>query len=326
MPDRSGFRLAALIAAMACPASVAAQSLEDVVPFDPGSMAETGRFCEANWADVYDDPTLKRMCHNVFICGDGGCLPEYIVAVVAREREEEMRAVVAGLPLDGFAPCDPGDPWQQYYVAPLEQEFEPMGLLGFLEPLRGRDVISYCGKTFPGFEADVVATLRQFGGDDLAASRIGAGAGSPPAQIPLTQAQFLAIRDGHALPLRAPVVAALEALTGERCETTAALTCAVIAERGKVKAQLLFPDGALTGRAGHWEMAHLEVYPANPMADYFELEFDMPITSIRRWPSDREKPTEGFQALDWDDGFESFRQNVMARVTDALETVTGDPG
>ena len=89
MPDRSGFRLAALIAAMACPGPVAAQSLEDVVPFDPASMAETGRFCEANWADVYDDPTLKRMCHNVFICGDGGCLPEYIVAVVAREMGRE---------------------------------------------------------------------------------------------------------------------------------------------------------------------------------------------------------------------------------------------
>ena len=64
---------------------------------------------------------------------------------------------MAGLPLDGFAPCDPGVPWQRYYAAPLEQEVEPMGLLGFLEPLRGRDVISYCGKTFPGFEADVVA-------------------------------------------------------------------------------------------------------------------------------------------------------------------------
>ncbi|MAU44199.1 MAG: hypothetical protein CMP09_09130 [Yangia sp.] len=74
---------------------------------------------------------------------------------------------MAGLPLDGFAPCDPGVPWQRYYAAPLEQEVEPMGLLGFLEPLRGRDVISYCGKTFPGFEADVVATLRQFGGEDL---------------------------------------------------------------------------------------------------------------------------------------------------------------
>ncbi|NIY99256.1 hypothetical protein HC022_24505 [Salipiger sp. HF18] len=171
MPDRLGFRLAALIAAMACPAPVAAQSLEDVVPFDPANMAETGRFCEANWAGVYDDPTLKRMCHNVFICGDGGCLPEYIVAVVAREREEELRAVVAGLPLDGFAPCDPGDPWQRYYAAPLEQEVEPMGLLGFLD---GCDVISYCGKTFPGFEADVVATLRQLGTEDLLPAAVSA--------------------------------------------------------------------------------------------------------------------------------------------------------
>lgn len=174
MPDRFGFRLAVLIAAMACPAPVAAQSLEDVVPFDPANMAETGRFCEANGADVHDDPTLKCMCHNVFICGDGGCLPEYIVAVVAREREEEMRAVVAGLPLDGFAPCDPGDPSQRYYAAALKQELEPMGLLGFLEPLRGRDVISYCGKTFPGFEADVVATLRQFGTENLLPAAVAA--------------------------------------------------------------------------------------------------------------------------------------------------------
>lgn len=318
MPDLSIRPFAAALC-LALPSCGIAQSLSDITPFDPAVMHRTARYCERHWNEIYDNPRLSELCVGSFVCGDGGCETGTVIAVVARSREEEMRALLARLPVEDMTPCDPGDPYERQYVDPLGGDGAPFGFNGQTEKLEGREVVPSCGKTLPGYEADVVVALRQMGGDDIAAIRRGIGAGAMPAQLRLTAPQFAAIRDAGALPLRAPLVAALETATGLPCETTARQTCAVTAERGRLKARLLFPDGALTGRAGHWEEAYLELYPTNPSGDLYELSVDMPITAIRRWPGDRRKPVDGFQSLDRDGGFAAFRQGLMSAVSDALE-------
>ncbi|MBY6004390.1 hypothetical protein KUV62_10750 [Salipiger bermudensis] len=317
MPD---FPIRPIAAALllALPSCSTGQSLDMVTPFDPESMSRSARHCERHWNEIYDDPRLTELCDGSFVCGDGGCETGTVIAVVAKSREAEMQALLAQLPLERMAPCDPGDPFERQYVDPLGGEGAPFGLHGVVEKLEGREIVAYCGETLPGYEADVVVALRQMGGAEIAAIRVGIGAGALPAQLRLTAVQFAAIRDAGALPLRAPLVAALEIATGLPCETTPRQTCAVTAERGRLTARLLFPDGALTGRAGHWEEAYLELSPTNPTGDLYELSVDMPITAIRRWPGDRRKPTDGFQSLDRDPGFEAFRQGLMSAVSGAL--------
>ncbi|AZB70180.1 hypothetical protein [Cereibacter sphaeroides] len=293
------------------------QSHENVVPFDEASMRRAARYCARDTAaGVERQPSL---CGATFYCGEGGCDSQNFVAVLPADLELAFRASFARLPIDDVHLCRADDEFESQYA-----NFLPGDSLAYFDDFehKGGKYIAFCGDIAPGYENDVVLELRKIAPDKAGVVRTGGEAGSPPAHMKITEQQFLEAREAGSENIRQPFITAVEKLTGEPCDTAQSRTCSVIAERGKLKVSLLFSDGALTGRAGHWEQAYIEVYPNQPAGDYFELGFDMPITSIRRWPADRAKPTTGFTALDFDEGFESFRFNLMSLIA---ENVGGTP-
>lgn len=292
---------------------LAGQSLESVVPFDEESMRSAARYCARDYGKgIEEQPGL---CQATFYCGDGGCDPQSFVAVLPKELEATFRSSLAKLPVSEYHLCSREDEFEAQYV-----DFEPGSFLTYFGSFTysGGDHTAFCGETIPGYENDIVLALRQIDPSKVIVVRTGGEAGSPPAHMKITELQFTGARRNGVENLRLPLVQAIESLTGQSCETSSRQTCSVVAEQGRLKAKLLFADGVMTGRSGNWEQVYLEIYPNQLSGDYYALSFDMPITSIRRWPSDRAKPSSGFTSLDFDEGFESFRFDLMSKIADAV--------
>lgn len=305
--------LAAILSLWSLPIS-AQMTLADVDITDPASILAAANQCGSNYTFEGDD-----LCDRSIHCGEVGCYPQELKIAVAKSRNDEFLSHFLMAFFEEMRLCDPNDIVESQYVN-LFPEDGGGRMWAFKERLRGREYVSYCAKTVPGFELEATFGLRQWGGKDIVVVRPGFGAGSPSAMMWISREQYLQYRGAASAKLRPIIKSAIEAELGRPCQTNLQLTCALVPQGGKLRLRVLAPDGAMTGRRGNWEQTYWEIYPYwMGSGDSYVLAFDMPITSIRRWPVDAGKPTDGFASVDFDEGFETFRMSVMSRVADALE-------
>ena len=181
----------------------------------------------------------------------------------------------------------------------------------FADLIENRPYVPLCGKTIPGFE---IETILNYAVTPLKSYWLsGQGVKPVPRQPCLTQNQYYALRGGGIVALRGLVESGIEELIGQPCRTSQRLTCSVAPTSGRIRVELLVPGSAITGRPDQWERSYWEIFPHwTGAVDEYQIQFDLPITAVRRWPVRGEKPSSGFVALDYDAGFESFRLSLMS--------------
>lgn len=284
-------------------------SLEEADFADPSTLVRTGEFCAA--ATQVDTDKYTRLCSGAFSCTDGGCIPDVIFAIVDANREDQFltfisRPYVTGqqrrLDLEGMDRKELVEwPW-----------FPDQRTLT-------EDLVIYEVNTQPGFDVGLILELRQRQDIVFDAMRFGRPAGLPPFSLQISAEQFFLFRGAGATQLRPFVRDAFEGYLGTDCSSVGSTICNIVASQGQVKVNLLTPGTSLTGRPDFWEKSEWYVYPTQTFAGYYDLKIDVPITSIRRWPTDGLPPNGGFTSVDHDPGFELLRQEIASSFLDALE-------
>lgn len=267
-------------------------------------------YCNKNIGAARKVRRVEEVCRGVYYCSDGGCIPEWFAVIADKSKEDSLFGAVSDLPVRKFARC-----------AEM-QEIYPAAADIWSVPERGipipNNIQIYCGYAISGFENDVVTWLRARTDIAYWAKRFGEGAGSPPAFVSVSSEVFYSIRGGGMGTLKKTVEDGLSEMIGLPCETNRHVTCSVSVGNGRIVADLLAPSTGMSGRHGVWEKSHWEIYPNQMFTDMFSITIDLPVTSIRRWPSTSEKPGSGFTSLDYDDGFEVLRNHLARRISEHL--------
>lgn len=121
----------------------------------------------------------------------------------------------------------------------------------------------------------------------------------------VSEEQIFDLRENQTIDLRNLVNTAIEQVTEQDCYTDSRQTCALVYHSGKMGVRSLVPDGGLTGRVGNWESSYWENYPHwGGGQTQFAVNFDMPITATKRWPTNGRKPSDGFTSLHLDKAIE----------------------
>ncbi|WP_424984475.1 hypothetical protein [Microbulbifer sp. S227A] len=309
------FLFLAILAALGS-AATAQTSLWEIDPTNTDHLRAASARCSASWDSAWSGDDL---CSRSFLCGEAGCDPLRVIVLVDATRQDEFLQQARTMRFTEIAYCDPADPFQAQYFQLNTDAYVPY-IDGFEDRFAGRSYRAFCTEVQPGYEIEVTLKVRQWGGRDVIALRPGGDAGSPSALMWVSEEQFLDLRENLTIDLRGLVKTAIEEVTQLTCDTTPRQTCALVYQGGKLAVRLLVSEGGLTGRPGNWESTYWEIYPHWLGGQtQFALSFDMPITAIKRWPADGDKPSGGFTSLDFDEGFETFRAAVMSRVADALD-------
>lgn len=275
----------------------------------PSVLTDLSNYCDGH--DFFNDVEEARLCWGTFYCGDGGCIPNKFVALIYTEKIRDFRKMAAGLSIESYEDC--GADWEYE-----DQIFTHPYLNLVRSKIEGRSFKVFCGETTPGYDVETVLKFRQSESVVLEAIRIGGGAGIPSLSLIISADQFFAFRGTGIAALRPHVVDAIEVATGVTCETTQRVTCSVVPARGKITVDLLTPGSVASGRSSTWERSYWEIFPTQQFAGDFELSINLPITSLRTWPTDRAKPTSGFVPLDFDQGFEQLQGAAASRLVDSL--------
>lgn len=293
----------------------------------------TSNYCKRTPFPFTDPNTYSRrepldqvICENTYSCGFR-CLSDVIIAIIPNNQTAAFERLSTGRYIESIQSCSNRRFQERYDLNPdyLRDLRDPGGLWASTdvpywigEKLRAGTYTPYCIAATPGFEAEATIFLRRHTEMVLWAFRIGAFAGSPPAHMTISQNQFFRLRGAGVTELREHVVFALEKVTGQKCATNNRMTCSVVASRGRISVSLTTPGTSASGRPGHWEQSEWSVAPLNVEADSFEIEFQLPVTRIKRWPTDGDKPSGDYQTVDYDEKFEDFRASVMSIVADRI--------
>ncbi len=290
---------------------------------NPDSIDSAAKFC----ADViYGNDRFseqgyeehKDLCVKSFFCGEGGCEPIGIIVVIDSAREADFQNLLNSLPVDEMHLCSPTDEYENQFNS-LQGIRSHVYTNAFADRMWSDQFLAYCGSARPGYEIDTIIQMRRHSDIVMLAAREGGEAGAPPAMIDISKDAFFRFRTHALAELRHELKSAIEVLTGKECQTNTVMTCSIILSRGRIKLDLLVPGSDITGRIDQWEKSYWEVYPHwTGWADEYQLYFDLPITAVRRWPVTGEKPSGGFQSLDYDQGFEEFRFAVMSLIANNI--------
>lgn len=276
---------------------------------DPEVLIETARFCSS--PNGYREDGYERLCSWSFTCTDGGCIADVIFVIVDANKEEEFLEFTS-----------------RPFVTRQERRPE-LELLDRQELVQwpwhpdprtlSQEIVVYEVNTLPGYDVGLILELRQANSIVFDAMRFGRAAGLPPFSLHFSEEQFYEFRGVGAVRLRPIVQKAFEKYLGMPCGALEPAVCTVVASQGRVKVNLLVPGSGLTGRPDHWERSEWYIYPTQTFAAYYELMIDVPITNIRRWPTNGVPPSGGFTSVDNDKGFELLRQEIAGNLVESLD-------
>ena len=293
--------------------------LNEVDVDNSSSIRQAANYCNVVLQRLNGDWSVNRLrkdrdlCLRTFFCGAGECDAEYFFVTVQRKDLTKLYELISDLRINEFKNCN-GDrvyenikKWREHFYT-----------YGFRDRLSGANLATYCGKIVPGYEIDTILKLRQRS-FILLAVRSGGEAGLPTEPLDISESNFYFVRTSEGINfLRKIVEKSFERIFNIECTTNDKITCSVIASGGKVKIDLLVPGSRTTGRTNFWERSHWEVLPYSPNPNVYALSFNVPITSIKRWPVAGPKPEGGFQSLDFDRGFQNLRAAIMSEVAKSL--------
>ncbi|MCC0036564.1 MAG: hypothetical protein H6887_15030 [Hoeflea sp.] len=275
-----------------------------------------------------------RYCTGVFYCGDGGCDSGSVLlestknalsiakikAILATHRTldvydlEEYRGLKLIEGRDKILQVK-SDACASFVIGASHRRSGWMHLSG------DADLDQFCISVYPGNEPGVVLALREIDGVKEV-SRTGGGAGNPSLSMVIPRSTFFDAVNSEMTILRPIVKNAFEKVLSISCDSAELAKCAIVAKNGALDVDLIFPYSRGYGKVGHWHHAYFQIKP-NVWSDrYLTLEFQMPITRIRRWPA--EVMPDVFESVDFDDDFETIRYAVMDAVADMIDGCIAD--
>jgi hypothetical protein len=293
-------------------AQAATPTLSDLNIDSLSDMKRASAYCAENFEAVFDyeigshpNPPLRDLCAKAFVCGGGKCIGNDLTVLVDRSKFEDFRreaARIEGLELEGCPP-ERGYDYRQDFTVQVFSDIIATA----------KHFAMFCGVSKPGRVIETVLKLRRDVPGVLAAARWGGDAGLMSAPLDISEATFrrLVASVDDLVPM---VQAAFARASGVPCETNDLYVCSVVAINGRVQAELMVPGTSTTGRDGFWEHSVWQFAPSwTGLPGQYWLEVDVPITAYKRWPADS-RPSGKFTSVDYDEGFERFRQLVMERL------------